>query len=381
MSRRNERQRPSTGWLAAWFVTATFLFPGAPASGPAPHDRSFGERFAELRAQYGDMTYAELARHVRLSPAAESPLGFDPTRVGYYDRVRKALDLTKDEEALYRRRGLVSVDHAQRYSMAGSYLAIYRNDLPVLITTDSILHAMHRSFDEILAEIEVWQLMPAMTTALQVAHDKLKAEPTAYGDAGPRTCARDVDIYLTVVRNLLAAPDTQAFGADQEPDCTGPTPPGGERCKDIVAAEIVRPELKVHSAFGQDGAVKDLLKGIASLKSTPEVRIYGGRRSVDWSQFKPRGHYANSEALRRYFRAMMWLGRADLGFDPAATGGRELRAATALSSVLSRSGQLEPLGDMSRLIDFLVGAADNLTPAEVAAVGQRAGLRSLARSR
>ncbi|MCL6494684.1 MAG: DUF3160 domain-containing protein [Ignavibacterium sp.] len=37
-------------------------------------------------------------------------------------------------------------------------------------------------------------------------------------------------------------------------------------------------------------------------------------RTVDWSQFKPRGHYADNFAfpeLEKYFRTMMWLGRIE----------------------------------------------------------------------
>ena len=37
-------------------------------------------------------------------------------------------------------------------------------------------------------------------------------------------------------------------------------------------------------------------------------------RYVDFSQFKPRGHYAGDSTLEAYFRAMIWLGRTDLRF-------------------------------------------------------------------
>ena len=67
------------------------------------------------------------------------------------------------------------------------------------------------------------------------------------------------------------------------------------------------------SIFGQDAMVTKLLKTLDTLEmpapdSGPFVELYGGRRSLDASQFKPRGHYTKSETLKRYFRAMMWLG-------------------------------------------------------------------------
>ena len=44
------------------------------------------------------------------------------------------------------------------------------------------------------------------------------------------------------------------------------------------------------------------------------MSLFGETRDVDFSQFKPRGHYAGDTALEAYFRAMIWLGRTDLRF-------------------------------------------------------------------
>ena len=58
--------------------------------------------------------------------------------------------MTADELAIYKRSGFVSIDQKRRHSFASGYYHIYASDLPVLITTDSILHALHRSYDAIL---------------------------------------------------------------------------------------------------------------------------------------------------------------------------------------------------------------------------------------
>ena len=71
--------------------------------------------------------------------------------------------------------------------------------------------------------------------------------------------------------------------------------------------------------------------------------IYGGQRAIDYSQFQPRGHYTKSAALKRYFRTMMWLGRADTGWNvlpPDRQSGivsdtpREVRNAVLLTQLL-----------------------------------------------
>lgn len=42
------------------------------------------------------------------------------------------------------------------------------------------------------------------------------------------------------------------------------------------------------------------------------LTLFGKERDIDFSQMKPRGHYAKTEELKRYFRGMMWLGRIDM---------------------------------------------------------------------
>src|SRR5262249_50222012 len=98
--------------------------------------------------------------------------------------------------------------------------------------------------------------------------------------------------------------------------------------------------------------------------------IYGGSRVIDFTQFAPRGHYTKDAELRRYFRAMMWVGRADTGWfmlpvDP--TSGikcdpeRELRNAMLLVHLLEKSGTMSRLRKMDEIINFLVGRSDNLS--------------------
>jgi len=43
-----------------------------------------------------------------------------------------------------------------------------------------------------------------------------------------------------------------------------------------------------------------------------EVNIFGKNRMLDFTHFKPRGHYATQPELRMYFRAMTWLAKVDM---------------------------------------------------------------------
>jgi hypothetical protein len=349
-----------------------------------------GERFDALRASYGELTYADLERRLRLREPS-SRLSFDPTRVKYFELIRKSLALTPEEQRIYRQNGVVSVDHNQRYSMASTYLTIYRNDLPVLITVDSILHAWHRSFDAILVEIETTQIAPALEEVLAAAQARLKAE-AAKLPGKPSDVSKDVDFYLTVARNLLADPLRKKQATQprrpvkpDEPDCDNPASSSTAECQKASAERKARLPV-VASLFGQDAEVRDILDKVLSF-GLADTRIFGGRRTVDFAQFRPRGHYANSPALCRYFAAMTWLGRADLGFhlSPPAAGtglkvdvGRERADAVVLSDLLRSAGQLDTLVSLDRLLGYLVGPSDNATPEQVAAAIQSDGAGGLA---
>ena len=119
--------------------------------------------------------------------------------------------------------------------------------------------------------------------------------------------------------------------------------------------------LFVPSALGkdQDEIVLSILRQVQSLGMIPAISLYGSSRSLDFTQFRPRGHYTNSPGLKRYFRTLMWLGRADCGWNILHTD-RELRNAVLLSQLVETTGSHRQLQTMTDIIDFMVGKSDNL---------------------
>jgi hypothetical protein len=55
--------------------------------------------------------------------------------------------------------------------------------------------------------------------------------------------------------------------------------------------------------------ITPILKLIEGATKVENIELFGMKHTVDFSQFKPRGHYAKDKHLRGYFAAMMWLGR------------------------------------------------------------------------
>lgn len=337
---------------------------GASASGSAERltdGTELGQRYAAHLERHRDLTYPNLKKELGIGVPRNDPLSFDPTRLAFFEDVARELALTPEEKAVFAREGMVSIDHEQRYSMGSAYFAIYARDLPVLITTDSILHALHRSYEELLKQLETGLFTATLRETLRAAHDELGIVAVGLKDPKLLQSAQDLDVYLGVAQNLLAG--AGAPGPDAE-------------------------DLRVPSKLGQASRIRELLGYVGSLRmqapgQSAQTRLNGGARYVDYSQFRVRGHYTESEELGRYFRALLWLGRADLGFvldppDPASgleiDVERERRNAALLAIVLRDSKQLARLGTMNQILEFLVGHADNVDAATLNAALQTEAL-------
>lgn len=307
--------------------------------------------FADLLARQADLTYRQL---FDATPPREhlEQLSFNPAEAKFYDEAVERLKLTREERELIDKNGFVSVDHDQRYSFGALYHAVYTHDLPVLITSDSILHAMHRTYEDLLKQLESGYFSLVLQDVLTACHDELPI--VASSDGGPAAAHRDVDLSLTVARNLL-----KGAGASKAP-------------RTMEHMDGWDGALLVNSKFGQDREALAILEQIqlgALERGGATTSIYGGSRPIDYSQFKPRGHYTHNPQLSRYFRAMMWLGRADTGWfvlppDPESgmecDSRRELRDAVLLTRLLASTGTIATLQQVSDFIDYLVGRSDSL---------------------
>jgi len=227
----------------------------------------------------------------------------------------------------------------------------------VLITTDSVLDAVHRSFDDILASLEEGALSPLLATALARAHRAVLA--LAKADPALAEAAADVDLYLTIARNLLA-PAKDDDGVQPQYGDAVPTPLA------LPPTLADRPQVEALLAAVDSGTFEN--------GDDEGTVLYGAKRRVDWTQFMARGHYTKTATLVRYFRAVMWLGRADLGFQLDQP--RQLRAAGLLAQALDQSGAADQLAEVTQLVDLFAGGGDDLDLPGLLAVMQRVGVKA-----
>ena len=72
---------------------------------------------------------------------------YDLSQVAYYDRVKQAIGISDEQEEMLKEYGFSIADVAAGRFEDFYCERVYKPDLPVFVTTDSILHLFHVVFD------------------------------------------------------------------------------------------------------------------------------------------------------------------------------------------------------------------------------------------
>ena len=301
--------------------------------------RSFLERTADLSS-------ADLLRlHDAGTFAAASPETDVPL---YLDSLDLHYGLTADEAGLLGRHGFVVTERVAPHSFGNGLLDVYIHDLPVFLSTDAVLHALHMSYDSILMQTESSVLAPLLERVLSDMHDEVPNLQAAYAGAdGMTQPVRDLDVYLTIARTLLA----EGAAAPRLPD---------------------------------NRATVDELLALIEAESPVSYPLFAQTcRQLDFSQFTVRGHYSQVPELGRYFQAMMWLGRTEIylsapSTDVCAPSEADVQRQTVLAHLLAEaaeaSGARPQLDAMDALLARFVGEPDNVTLDGLATLDAAAGV-------
>ncbi len=208
----------------------------------------------------------------------------------------------------------------------------------VFITADTLLHLYHVQFDETLKQIEEEEFIPDITELSEslyvISLDQYNQHSGEAKEAAKRNVA-----YFAVAYKLL------------NPDFVVP----------VLVEETVNNEIS-------------LIEAHVGFDDSPLFTY-----KEDYSQYKPRGHYTRSEALQRYFKALMWYGRLGFiikggipEFDAIVTL-EDAKIQTLQAAMISQLIYSAPVGTrttreiwdrMYTVTAFYVGLADDLTPYE-----------------
>jgi len=281
------------------------------------------------------------------------------------------------------------------------YEVLKDKDLPIFITTDSMLHYYHIFFETILMKLEkdlffddIWNI------SLEMLDASLEEYEQNQGDI--KEAARRNAAYLSVALELLRPKEEQMVNDD------------------ILREEYCRPEMDAETCEKMLSNLKGFLGELSSynyfsVEEGDEYRFYipaeiseivkkeielieqhkGWENSPlflyreDYSQYIPRGHYTKSEKLKNYFKAMMWYGRitALIQGSPALSPGESICLGNTQGIISDDDARIQTLqalllskyfsqseGIQNRwnrvyaITSFLVGFSDDLGPLEYAKI-------------
>src|SRR5262249_28297231 len=141
---------------------------------------------------------------------------------------------------------------------------------------------------------------------------------------------------------------------------------------------------------GVDAEAHALARRFEEASGIGSLDVFGRSRRVDFSQYRPRGRYADHPPLARYFRAAMFLSRFELNLvsrsspgradtsvpDPGETAREEL-GALALAELAARAGVDQEIAAVDRAWRVLAGAREDVGLADLGELRVKAGIASL----
>ena len=226
---------------------------------------------------------------ITITPCKSS---FDLSQVAYYEHVKSVLSLNSEQEAALSTNGFIIVDIPNKSSddyfypktrfEDFYYALVYANDLPVFVTTDSILHLFHVVFDCSLRILENDTFYSVLFEVTQFAfNSSLNDYKSLTPDNSLKYWAiRNSTVYFAVALSLLT----------------------GETVK--VPEQLLADTNFYIDHICADSPVFVRGAGYWFLPEPPwEVEV-----EYDFTQFKVRGHYLGELRLERYFRTFMWFG-------------------------------------------------------------------------
>jgi len=292
-----------------------------------------------------------------------------------YNDFSGKISLSSEASALLEENGFVVVKNpfnSEEEYITQPYKTLKDREIPIFITSDSLLHLYHIQFDETLRQIEerefydkIWEI------SNELLDDSMGKYNGASGDlkeAYKRNAA-----YLSVGLELLKPREDQLCPYKNEWECTD--------------AYFKEEDLQKYKFEIPDFVKEDVEKELELIEkhegfSESPIFIY----KEDYSQYIPRGHYTRSEKLKNYFKAFMWYGRISMllkGTDQVEVGEPcanfppctalisiydakiQTTQASLITSKFAKSQELKNRWDrIYSVTAFYVGLSDDLGPYE-----------------
>ena len=379
-------------WLASLVLIATLLVSGCAGEKPASSATlsvpsvAAGEIFNPKLALASSYKLDGLS--ITLS-APSYPLPLALEGIANLQHIEAEFQFKANQRELLRRNGFVLIPW-QGDDIVEPYITMKEREVPIFITSDTLLHLYHIQFNETLKRIEEEEFFDQILDMSKAMLERSIKNYEGFSDSELREAARRNAAYFAVALKLLQTP-TEGYDEEklrQEIEQWNREHP--EDQKEFVPVRTVDFTIPDWVEGEVDEEIQNIeehrgFKPSAIFNSDNTCNCLGGCcYCEDYSQYVPRGHYTRSETLKRYFKTMMWYGRMAFllkGGDgdecmqpePPLIAEEDAKLATIQASLISAQlPAVEVDGATAQEIwdriysvtAFFVGTADDLTPYE-----------------
>ncbi len=257
-----------------------------------------------------------------------------------------------------------------------AYLNLNQKDIPVFITSDSILHLFHLEFNEILKNLEIKKLSPMLKEFLKSLIKESMRQYNGFEDGELKELSKRNIAYLSVAMKLLD-PNyvvTYFVADDVNKELDRIEKHEGFFKSEIMSKDCPDECLRLAFPKWENEKCSQEIKGgkiFYQGKEWDSVEFYSEICTrecycEDYSQYVPRGHYTSSEGLKQYFKSMMWLGR--ITFKTRGDGWTKqaiLLTDAVKSAEVKFEGKIYPASEIYNKIysitSFFAGVSDDFT--------------------
>ena len=208
-------------------------------------------------------------------------------------------------------------------------LSLYQDDMSVFITSDMMLYAFHKFYDQTMEQIEVCLMDEfkclcenLLNTIRQINLNNLSVDEVDQ--------IKGIELYLLIPYFLLHYKNTQFFVP------------------------------KIQPFLNSSSDVKKITESIKKLTFS-RCEINKVCFCFDSSTFKPRGHYTNNTSLQNYFMAFTWFAKCIVKLNPDKS--EEYYNGFVFSSLLAKIAEksLKQVNKIETFVEKLIGKPDGYT--------------------
>lgn len=252
-----------------------------------------------------------------------------------YNELKSWLQITPEQEQFLSQNGFVVLRVNRFEVLAEFYEVALSTGMPILITTDAVLHVYHVLFDETLKRIEMNKFIDTLNGTINTLLTKAREEAQSLVGT-PLERASKINLMYSEVAHALMQPSFM------------PT---------TIEAQQELQLILNHNCMSND-----------------PIFWY----EEDYTQYVPRGHYTENKQLEAYFKTMMWLGRMRFALlTDGVANVEQTRAGILLTWTVTKTATIYNVWqNIYEITKFFVGASDDLTFEDYLAVLNEKGITS-----